>query len=158
MRRCRGEAMRRINREGSLFSHIILGARDLGRLTAFYDATLAPLGLVRVDEPEDGGPLGAMWVMPGRRWPQFFVQLPWNGLPATWGNGTQVSFAAPSPAAVDAAWAAAIAQGGTDEGAPGLRPHYAPDYYGAYCRDPEGNKLCFVHTGEVEALAATAAV
>lgn len=156
MRRCRGEAMRRINREASLFSHIILGARDLGRLTAFYDATLAPLGLVRVDEPEDGGPSGAMWVMPGHRWPQFFVQLPWNGLPATWGNGTQVSFAAPSPAAVDAAWAAAIAQGGSDEGAPGLRPHYAPDYYGAYCRDPEGNKLCFVHTGEVEALAAAA--
>lgn len=158
MRRCRGETMSRINREASMFSHIILGARDLGRLTVFYDAALAPLGLVRVDEPEDGGPSGAMWVMPGWHWPQFFVQLPWNGLPATWGNGTQVSFAAPSRAAVDAAWAAAIAQGGTDEGAPGLRPHYAPDYYGAYCRDPEGNKLCFVHTGEVEALAATAAV
>jgi catechol 2,3-dioxygenase-like lactoylglutathione lyase family enzyme len=138
----------------AMFSHIILGARDLTRLTAFYDAALAPLGLLRVDQPEDGGPTGAMWVMPGRAWPQFFVQLPWNGLPATWGNGTQVSFAAPSRVAVGAAWAAAIAQGGQDEGVPGLRPHYAPDYYGAYCRDPEGNKLCFVHTGEVAALAA----
>ena len=137
-----------------MFSHIILGARDLDRLTAFYDAALTPLGLIRVDEPDDGGPKGSLWVMPGRRWPQFFIQLPWNGLPATWGNGAQVSFAAPSPLAVDAAWGAAIEHGGIDEGAPGLRPHYAPDYYGAYCRDPEGNKLCFVHTGEAEALAA----
>ncbi|MCS0495344.1 VOC family protein [Ancylobacter sp. MQZ15Z-1] len=128
-----------------MFSHIILGARDLGRLSAFYDAVLAPLGLIRAEAEDDGGPPGAMWVLPGRRWPQFFVQMPFNGLPATWGNGTQVSFAAPSRAAVDAAWQALLAQGGTDEGAPGLRPHYGPDYYGAYGRDPEGNKLCFVH-------------
>ncbi|GAB4069640.1 VOC family protein [Ancylobacter sonchi] len=135
-----------------MFTHIILGARDLPRLTAFYDAVLAPLGLVRVEVAEDGGPPGAMWAMPGRRWPQFFVQLPFNGLPATWGNGTQVSFAAPSPAAVDAAWRALVANGGIDEGAPGLRPHYDPDYYGAYGRDPEGNKLCFVHAGGLERL------
>ena len=85
------------------------------------------------------------WTSAGREWPQFFVQLPFNGLPATWGNGAQVSFAAPSRGAVDAAWQAAIANGGIDEGKPGLREHYGPDYYGAYCRDPEGNKLCFVH-------------
>ncbi|MDR6954591.1 catechol 2,3-dioxygenase-like lactoylglutathione lyase family enzyme [Ancylobacter sp. 3268] len=137
-----------------MFTHIILGARDLPRLTAFYDAVLAPLGLVRLDLADDGGPPGSMWVMPGRRWPQFFVQLPFNGLPATWGNGTQVSFAAPSPAAVDAAWRALVANGGTDEGAPGLRAQYNPDYYGAYGRDPEGNKLCFVHAGGLEALVA----
>lgn len=135
-----------------MFSHINLGARDLARMTAFYDAVLAPLGLVRVDVEDDGGPPGAMWTLPGRHWPQFFVQLPFNGLPATWGNGMQVSFAAPSPAAVDAAWQALVDNGGVDEGEPGLRPNYAPDYYGAYGRDPEGNKLCFVHMAELEHL------
>lgn len=141
-----------------MFSHIILGARDLPRLTGFYDKVLAPLGLVRVDEPSDGGPAGSMWVMPGSRWPQFFVQLPFNGLPATWGNGTQVSFAAPSPAAVDAAWQAATENGGIDEGEPGLRPNYAADYYGAYFRDPEGNKICVVHMAELEHLTIRASV
>lgn len=141
-----------------MFSHIILGARDLSLLTAFYDKVLMPLGLTRVDEPSDGGPDGAMWVMPGSRWPQFFVQLPFNGLPATWGNGTQVSFAAPSPAAVDAAWQAATENGGFDEGKPGLRPNYAPDYYGAYFRDPEGNKICVVHLAALEHLTLRAGV
>ncbi|MBS9476833.1 VOC family protein [Ancylobacter radicis] len=135
-----------------MFSHIILGARDLALLTGFYDKVLAPLGLTRLDEPSDGGPAGSMWVMPGSYFPQFFVQLPFNGLPATWGNGTQVSFAAPSPAAVDAAWQAAMEAGGVDEGKPGLRPNYGADYYGAYFRDPEGNKLCVVHLAALEHL------
>lgn len=128
-----------------MYSHIILGARDLDRQGRFYDAVLAPLGLVRMPDESDGGPAGIGWMRPEHRWPQFFVQLPFNTLPATWGNGTQVSFAAPSPEAVDAAWRAALAHGGTDEGVPGLRAQYGPDYYGAYCRDPEGNKLSFVH-------------
>jgi catechol 2,3-dioxygenase-like lactoylglutathione lyase family enzyme len=128
-----------------MFSHIIIGARDLAVMGLFYDAVLAPLGLVRGPDEDDGGPAGILWHQPGREWPQFYVQLPFNGLPATWGNGSQVSFAAPSPAAVDAAWQAAMDHGGRDEGGPGLRADYGPDYYGAYCRDPEGNKLCFVH-------------
>lgn len=132
-----------------MFSHIQIGARDLERLAAFYDAVLEPLGLRRAPDEDDGGPAGVIWHRPGRRWPQFVVQLPFNGLPATWGNGVQVSFAAPSRQAVDAAHAAALALGGADEGTPGLRPQYAADYYGAYCRDPEGNKLCFVHAGDL---------
>ena len=55
-----------------------------------------------------------------------------------------VAFAAPSRAAVNEAYAAAVAAGGTDEGAPGPRPQFAADYYGAYVRDPDGNKLHFV--------------
>jgi predicted lactoylglutathione lyase len=58
------------------------------------------------------------------------------------------AFTAPSRAAVDAAHAAAIAAGGYDEGAPGPRTSYAPDYYGAYIRDPDGNKLHFVRRGD----------
>ncbi|WAH56876.1 VOC family protein [Pseudomonas silvicola] len=129
-----------------MYSHIQVGARDLPRMVAFYDAVLAELGLERMVDGEDDGPPGAGWQQPGRQWPQFFVQQPFNGLPATWGNGVQVSFAAASAAQVDAAWATALAMGALDEGEPGLRPQYSADYYGAYCRDPEGNKLCFVYT------------
>ena len=68
------------------------------------------------------------------------------GQPATVGNGSQVSFLTDSTATVDALWADALRAGGTDEGAPGLRPQYASDFYAAYCRDPEGHKLCFVYT------------
>ncbi|WP_245000926.1 hypothetical protein [Dickeya dadantii] len=66
------------------------------------------------------------------------------------GEWAQVSFAVSSPQAVRHVWETALSLGGGDEGAPGLRPHYAPDYYGAYCRDPEGNKLCFVYTPEFD--------
>ncbi|MBD1553393.1 VOC family protein [Pseudomonas typographi] len=133
-----------------MYSHIQVGAHDLPSMVAFYDAVLTRLGLVRMPDEDDSGPPGAGWHCPGKRWPQFFVQLPFNGLPATCGNGTQVSFMALSPAHVRAAWETALAMGGSDEGAPGLRPHYSPDYYGAYCRDPEGNKLCFVHANDLE--------
>ncbi|MDE1166490.1 MAG: VOC family protein [Pseudomonas sp.] len=129
-----------------MFSHIQLGARDLPRMIDFYQQVLSELGLVRLSDDGDDGPPGAGWQIPGQHWPQFFVQQPFNGLPATWGNGVQVSFMACTQAAVDAAWAKAIGLGALDEGAPGLRPQYGADYYGAYCRDVEGNKLCFVNT------------
>ncbi|WP_426153296.1 VOC family protein [Pseudomonas sp. DC3000-4b1] len=128
-----------------MYSHIIVGARDLKRLVAFYDQVLPRIGLVPMPEEQDGGPAGKGWQLPGKRWPQFFVQEPFNGQPASPGNGHQVSFACGTREQVDAAWAVALANGASDEGAPGLRARYAPDYYGAYCRDPEGNKLCFVH-------------
>lgn len=126
-----------------MFSHVMVGARDVDRLAAFYDAILLPLGLVRV--PWGDGPKGASWRHPGAKHPTFDVQEPVNGLPATVGNGVMVAFLAPSREAVDRAYATALAMGGSDEGAPGLRPQYAPDYYGAYVRDPEGNKIHVVH-------------
>ena len=79
---------------------------------------------------------------PGVARPLFLVGRPWDGNAAQPGNGQMVALLAPSRNAVDAAYAAALAHGGTDEGAPGLRPHYHANYYGAYFRDPEGNKLC----------------
>ena len=63
----------------------------------------------------------------------------------------EISFAAPSREAVDLAWPKAIRKGALDEGAPALREKYADDFYAAYCRDLEGNKLCFVHAQEVPA-------
>jgi catechol 2,3-dioxygenase-like lactoylglutathione lyase family enzyme len=133
-----------------MFSHIQIGARDLPKMIAFYDRIFSTLGLVRMPEENDGGPAGMGWQRPGKRWPQVFVQLPFNGLPATSGNGMQISFSAQSQQQVRDAWQVALDNGGIDEGAPGLRPQYSEDYFGAYCRDPEGNKLCFVHASDME--------
>ena len=127
-----------------MFSHVMVGARDLEAMARFYDAVLLPLGLERGPD-STGGPRAISYHAPGAPRPSFDVQEPFDGAPASPGNGCMVAFLAPSRAAVDVAHAAALAHGGTDEGAPGLRAHYAPDYYGAYARDPEGNKLHIVH-------------
>lgn len=123
-------------------SHVTLGADDLARAQRFYDAALAPLGLLRViDEAgDDGTPEASAWGWPGSQLCWLYAHRPFDGRPASWANGTQVAFRAPDPVAVDAFHAAGLAAGGHDAGAPGLRD-YAPGYYGAYLRDPEGNKL-----------------
>ena len=72
---------------------------------------------------------------------KLFIVSPFDGGRAAPGNGPHAAFLAPDRAAVDAFHAAALAHGGTDEGTPGLRPHYHANYYGAYVRDPDGNKL-----------------
>ena len=127
-----------------MFSHITIGTHDLERATAFYDATLAPLGIERVSKKY---PDWSAWQRPGEE-DIFWVGRPYNRLPASWGNGTMVAFAAQSRAAVDAAYAAALKVGGIDDGPPGFRPNFGPDYYGAYIRDPDGNKIHFVRHGE----------
>lgn len=127
-----------------MFSHVHIGARDLERLVVFYDALLAKLGLIQMPEGNGGAAKGVGWRCPNRRWPQFYVQYPINALPATCGNGVQVSFLAASEDQVREVWALAIEMGGANEGEPALR-EYASDFYAAYCRDPEGNKLCFVY-------------
>ncbi|CUI73590.1 Glyoxalase-like domain [Achromobacter xylosoxidans] len=129
-----------------MYAHIQIGVHDLHGMTAFYDRVLHELDLVRLTDLRQIGPAGVIWRRPGARWPQFVINLPLNGEPATTANGSQVSFLAPSRSAVDAAWEEALAASGKDLGQPGLRPRYAPDFYAAYCLDPEGNKLCFVHT------------
>ena len=116
---------------------------------AFYDAVLAPLGLQRRAVAPDGGPPAACWIAPAHALPRFYVYMPFDGRPASAGNGSMVAFAASSPAAVDTAHAAGLAAGGMDEGAPGLRPHYGTGYYGAYLRDPDGNKVHVVHRGDI---------
>jgi catechol 2,3-dioxygenase-like lactoylglutathione lyase family enzyme len=127
-----------------MFSHLTIGTHDLARAIAFYDAVLAPLGIERTASQYSKW---AAWQRPGEA-AKFWVGRPVNGLPASYGNGQMVAFTAPSRAAVDAAHAAALAAGANDEGPPGPRQHYAADYYGAYVRDPDGNKLHFVRRGE----------
>jgi catechol 2,3-dioxygenase-like lactoylglutathione lyase family enzyme len=122
-----------------LFSYISLGTRDLTRAIAFYDAALAPLGHSRISDYDSDG-RSAAWGLddPG---PHLWITEPFDGSPASVGNGTMVSFLAQSRSAVSAFHAAALAHGGRDEGAPGLRPQYGPHFYAAYVRDPDGNKL-----------------
>ena len=123
-----------------MFSHVTMGTHDLAAAIAFYDATLAPLGIERVSKKY---PNWAAWQCPGEE-QKFWVGIPYNQEPAGAGNGGMVAFAAPSRPAVDAAYGAALAAGASDEGQPGLRPSYGPNYYGAYVRDRDGNKVHFV--------------
>ncbi len=128
-----------------MFSHITVGCSDLDRASVFYDAVLTPLGLQRRVVTPDGGPAAACWVMANSALPRFYVYIPFDGEAMTAGNGSMTAFLAPSTHAVDAAHAAGLSAGGLSDGAPGPRAHYGPDYYGAYLRDPDGNKVHLVH-------------
>lgn len=123
-----------------MFSHATVGSSDIVRSKTFYDAALAPLGLeVKMD--------GRGFVGYGqreRRRAQFFVTKPFDREATRPGNGIMIAFEGASRAMVDAFHKAALAAGGTSEGEPGLRPHYHQNYYGAYVRDLDGNKLCCV--------------
>lgn len=125
-----------------MFSHVTLGTADIARAIAFYDRVLAPLGLARQESDVEKGFAG--YAAAPETTPQFWVLRPIDGRAASAGNGTTVAFEAPDRATVDAVHAAILAAGGTDEGGPGLRPHYHADYYGAYARDLDGHKLCVV--------------
>jgi catechol 2,3-dioxygenase-like lactoylglutathione lyase family enzyme len=124
------------------FLYLTLGTNDLARAARFYDAALAPLGLVRrATEPDEVG-----YGLPADRRTRLWITRPFDGSPATVGNGSMPALVAPSQAAVQEFHKAALAAGGSDEGAPGLRP-YGPAFYAAYVRDPDGNKLSAVHEG-----------
>lgn len=123
-----------------MFSHATVGSSDIGRSKQFYDAALAPLGL---EAKMQTAAIVGYGPTAGRR-PQFFVMTPHDGEAQRPGNGAMIAFEASARAHVDAVHAAALAAGGRDEGAPGLRPHYHRNYYGAYLRDPDGNKFCVV--------------
>ncbi len=118
----------------SIFSHAVLGTNDLKRAERFYAAALAPLG------SKQQGAFGANGTMYGADGPEFIITKPGNGEPATFANGGTLGFLAPNRAAVDAFHEAALANGGTDEGAPGPRP-FTDTAYAAYVRDPDGNKI-----------------
>ena len=118
-----------------MFSHVTLGISDFARSEPFYDAIMGALGHPVLFRGEGG----KAWGEPIG--PKLFIGAPFDGRPAAAGNGVHAAFIAPDRATVDAFHAAALANGGTDEGAPGPRAHYHPNYYGAYVRDPDGNKL-----------------
>jgi len=134
-----------------MLSHICLGTNDPARAGRFYDAVLGTLGLRRLEgsaQWESSGWYGwGTYQLEGARELTLWLCPPFDGRAASAGNGTMLAFSARSRSEVDRFHAAALAQGGSSEGAPGLRPQYASDFYGAYVRDPDGNKLAAVCRG-----------
>lgn len=118
----------------SILHHVSVGIDDLERSGAFYDSVMKPLGARRMMS----FPFAVAY---GKRFPEFWIGKPLDQGSAAAGNGTHVCFIAPSREAVDAFHAAGLEAGGVDEGAPGPRPHYGPEYYGCFLRDPDGHKI-----------------
>ncbi|MDG2284777.1 MAG: VOC family protein [Alphaproteobacteria bacterium] len=118
-----------------MFSHVTVGTNDIAKARAFYDAVLATLGIESFTQGKHFIGYGA------KDGPQLWVLSPFNCEPASVGNGGHIAFLAPDRGAVDAFHAAAIIAGAKDEGAPGPRPQYHDNYYGAYARDLDGNKI-----------------
>ncbi|MFT4012387.1 MAG: VOC family protein [Paracoccus sp. (in: a-proteobacteria)] len=127
-----------------MIDHIGIAVSDLERSRAFYDAALGVLGVgvvLEVTEEMTGGHGAHLgYGRPGK--PEF-----WIGSGRSAQGGTHVAFAATDPTAVDAFYRAAMAAGGRDNGAPGLRPEYHAGYYGAFVLDPDGNNIEAVHHG-----------
>ena len=117
-----------------MIDHMGIGASDFAASRRFYDAALAPLGIGLVMEvtPEQAG--GYHGIGYGAAGKPFF----WMGGGGARGTGIHVAFSAATRAQVDAFHAAGLKAGGKDNGPPGLRPHYHPDYYGAFLLDPDG--------------------
>jgi catechol 2,3-dioxygenase-like lactoylglutathione lyase family enzyme len=114
-----------------MLDHVTIGVSNLNHAREFYDRALRPLGIRRLYA--DGETFSGY----GADKKAFF----WIGARAAVTTGAHVAFTAPDRAAVDAFHAAALAAGGRDNGAPGLRPHYHHHYYGAFVLDPDGHNI-----------------
>jgi catechol 2,3-dioxygenase-like lactoylglutathione lyase family enzyme len=117
-----------------MIDHISLGVSDLERSKRFYDAVLAPLGIV----PCRDTPRSRDYALNGSD--DFGIQA-MDGRPATPSPQNHYAFAAPSRDAVDRFHAAAVERGGRDDGPPGLRPEYHAGYYAAFVLDPDGHRI-----------------
>lgn len=121
-----------------MIGYVTIGALDSEASGKFYDAVLGAIGAER--KFADGGWIG--YGPKGSDSHSVYVCLPFDKKPATAGNGSMLGFAAHSKDAVRAAYEAGLKTGGKDEGAPGPRPADSTSFFGAYLRDPTGNKLC----------------
>jgi catechol 2,3-dioxygenase-like lactoylglutathione lyase family enzyme len=125
-----------------MFSHIFIGVTDFDRAFAFYSVLMDKLGIE--DRFCDRSRLWAAWHSAGATRPFLIIGKPYDEKSHDPGNGQMVALLAEHRSIVDTAFQTALAHGGTSEGPPGLRPEYHQNYYGAYFRDPDGNKLCVV--------------
>ena len=133
-----------------MIAYVTVGADDLTRAKRFYTAFLPALGYSLDEGPE--GLSFALPVLPGERAisPDFYVKPTFDGRPASAGNGTMIAFEVQNQQQVRELHAAALAAGGTDEGAPGFRAAYGPHFYVSYLRDPQGNKLALFSSDPTE--------
>ena len=122
-----------------MIGYVTLGTNDLPRAAAFYDKLLAPLGVKRIMEFERGIAWGTSLSAPS-----LALMTPFDGRPATVGNGTMVAMYVDSKDKIDTLYQLALELGGTDEGKPGPR---GGGFYAAYFRDLDGNKLNFFKMG-----------
>ncbi len=126
-----------------MIGYVTIGALDVDKSGKFYDALMGAIGNER--KFTDGG-----WIGYGRKGEDghsVYVCPPFDGKPASAGNGSMIGFVANSKDQVQKAYEAALVNGGKDEGAPGPRPADSKDFYGAYLRDPTGNKICVFAKG-----------
>jgi catechol 2,3-dioxygenase-like lactoylglutathione lyase family enzyme len=120
--------------ESSKLDHVSIGVRDIARTKRFYDAALAPLGYACLSEGADSLGYGEDAVF-------YWISAAERPVPEDDTSGLHFCFNAPTRASVDAFHAAARAAGGRDNGGPGLRPDYGPNYYAAFAIDPDGYRL-----------------
>lgn len=127
-----------------MIDHMGIAITDLDVARAFYEQALAPLGIsVQMEVPPEYTAHGGPALGFGTEGDPFF----WISSGERVGEGTHVAFRAGSRAEVDAFHAAALAAGGKDNGAPGIREHYGPNYYAAFVHDPDGINVEAVHNG-----------
>lgn len=117
-----------------MLAHVSIGARDISRARSFYDAVLKPLGYTCLSV--DDGSLGY-----GEKEPEFWVLRAGHPVPPDESSGLHFCFTAPDRASVDAFHKAALKSGGKDNGKPGLRVDYGPNYYAAFAIDPDGYRI-----------------
>lgn len=124
-----------------MIAYVTVGADDIARARRFYSAFLPALGYGLTESA--AGLSFALPVAPGQAptLPDFYVKPTFDGRPASAGNGTMIAFEARNQMQVRDLHAAALAAGGQDEGEPGFRPSYGPQFYVGYLRDPQGNKI-----------------
>jgi catechol 2,3-dioxygenase-like lactoylglutathione lyase family enzyme len=122
--------------------YLMIGSNDLTRSRIFYDAVMPHLGGSLAHDYEG---ITFAYLMDGGA--RVWVARPHDKGAVVTANGTMPGFGCQTKAAVDSAHAAALANGGSNEGDPGARPIYGPEFYGAYVRDPDGNKMSFVLVG-----------
>jgi catechol 2,3-dioxygenase-like lactoylglutathione lyase family enzyme len=126
-----------------MIGYAMFGTNNLPRALTFYDGLMSVLSAKRLFG--DGN-----FQVYGVDAPSFGITKPYNLKRATAGNGSMIALAAPSRAKVDEAHAKALALGGADEGAPGIRGGDGSDFYAAYFRDLDGNKFCVFKTGPAD--------
>jgi catechol 2,3-dioxygenase-like lactoylglutathione lyase family enzyme len=117
-----------------MIHHVSIGTNDMPRARAFYDAVMGVLGLRLLKAADHAAHYGVGEII-------FSIMRPLNGKPASAGNGVHIAFPVRTRAMVGEFYRAGLQHGGTSDGAPGLRPEYDVNYYGAFVCDPDGNKI-----------------